>query len=205
MLHSFFNSRKYTSIIMGFLLTGSVALSQQSIPPAVESFESDQVLEHYKTSNSSLTISTDYRRFGESSLKWEWRGAGSFDTSNFRILSHSESPLKYGSHFPSSPTTALSLYNETLQNGTITISFGKKGNEAVWFTIPLNFKGWRRVWVPFYEMQGNTPEKGAAVDYDYFRISTSLEKGKLYLDDIIFSQYQDDRHQYPDLLVPFIK
>ena len=54
-------------------------------------------------------------------------------------------------------------------------------------------------------MQGNAPEKGAEVDYDYFRINTSAEKGKLFLDDIVFSQYQDDRHQYPDLLVPFIK
>ncbi len=205
MFQSIFKSRKNIAIIMGFLLTGSVALSQQSNPPAVESFESAQVLEHYDTFNSSLTISTNYRRFGNSSLKWEWSGAGSFETSNFRILSHSESPLKYGNHFPSSPTTALSLYNETRQNGTITISFGKKGNEVVWFTIPLNFKGWRRVWVPFYEMQGNAPEKGAAVDYDYFKISTSVQSGKLYLDDIIFSQYQDDRHQYPDLLVPFIK
>ncbi len=54
-------------------------------------------------------------------------------------------------------------------------------------------------------MQGNKPQKGAAVDYDHFKISTTAKSGKLFFDDIIFSQYQDDRHQYPDLLVPFIK
>ena len=73
------------------------------------------------------------------------------------------------------------------------------------FDLELSFKGWRRIWVPFYEMQGNPPKKGEAVAYDYFKISTKADRGKLFFDDIIFSQYQDDRHQYPDEIVPFIK
>ncbi|MDL5513939.1 chondroitinase family polysaccharide lyase [Arenibacter sp. M-2] len=187
-----------------FLIAG-ISFSQQTNLPAIESFESSNVLGLYQNYNSTLAISTDHMRLGKSSLKWEWQGESSLGTANFRILSHAESPLRYGNYFPSSPTTAISLYNETPQNDTLTISFEKEGKVAVWFDVPLSFKGWRRIWVPFYEMQGNAPEKGAEVDYDYFRINTSAEKGKLFLDDIVFSQYQDDRHQYPDLLVPFIK
>ncbi|WP_161554471.1 chondroitinase family polysaccharide lyase [Sinomicrobium soli] len=180
--------------------------SQEHYSPAVESFEAGNVLEFYDTSgNSRISVSETHRRFGTSSLRWEWTGESTVGTAHFRVLSHDESPLAYGHHFPASPTLAMSVYNETPQDGSITVSFEKKGAKEVWFSIPLSFKGWRRIWVPFYEMQGNTPEKGAPVAYDYFRVSSASEKGKLFFDDIIFSQYQDDRHQYPDMIVPFIK
>ncbi|MFY0715248.1 hypothetical protein J1D01_16415 [Seonamhaeicola sp. NFXS20] len=174
--------------------------------PAVESFESNKTLNFYETKNSELIISNKYRRYGESSLYWKWTEPSNYlGTAHFKILSHQESPLAYGNHFPASPTLAFSIYNEAPQDGEITISFEKNKVKEVWFNIKLSFKGWRRVWVPFYEMQGNAPKKGAQINYDYFKISSNTNSGALYFDDIIFSQYQDDRHQYPDELVPFIK
>ncbi|GAA4304608.1 chondroitinase family polysaccharide lyase [Aestuariibaculum suncheonense] len=187
-----------------FVLLSTLGFSQEE-KPAVESFESDKTLELYKVSNGNLSISKAHRRFGETSLQWNWNNEGSFSTSNFKILSHDESPLEYGDHFPASPTLALSIYNETPKYNKITIAFEKDGVKQVWFDLELSFKGWRRIWVPFYEMQGNAPQKGASVDYDLFKVSTEANTGTLFFDDIIFSQYQDDRHQYPDMLVPFIK
>lgn len=199
------DNKKHIVFTLMLLLVATTSFSQEKAKPAVESFESGSTLASYNKVNSNLSLSTDHHKYGKSALQWEWKGKSSFGTSNFRILTHDESPLKYGNHFPASPTLIISLYNEVPQNEKITISYEKKGKTEVWFDIALSFKGWRHIWVPFYEMQGNKPQKGAAVDYDYFKISTTAKSGKLYFDDIIFSQYQDDRHQYPDLLVPFIK
>jgi len=179
--------------------------SQQDYNPAIESFESQKALEFYKSERSKLSISDSHNRYGKSSLLWEWDGASSFSTSHFKILSQEESPLAYGDHFPASPTLQMSIYNEVPQNGEITISYEKNGKQEVWFNVELSFKGWRRIWVPFYEMQGNAPLKGKSIDFDTFKISTTSIKGQLFFDDIIFSQYQDDRFQYPDEIVPFIK
>ena len=203
--YSFLQSRKKEALAGLFFLTSIAAFSQNDYKPAVESFESVQSLNAYKATNGKVSISDAHRKYGKSSLQWEWKGRSTIGTSNFKILTAKESPLEYGLFFPASPTLQMSLYNETAQNGKITISFEKNGVQQVFFDVPLSFSGWRTIWVPFYEMQGNTPKKLSAVDFDYFKITTSEPTGKLFFDDIIYSQYQDDRHAYPDEIVPFIK
>ncbi len=205
MKYSIFNFKKHLIVIMCFSIVGINAFSQEQYKPAVESFESEKGLHAYETSNGKLTLSDAHRKYGKSSLQWEWTGNSTMGTAQFRILTAKESPLDYGLFFPASPTLQMAIYNETAQNGTITISFEKNGKREVYFDVPLSFSGWRTIWVPFYEMKGNAPKKLAAVDYDYFKISTTAPSGKLFFDDIIYSQYQDDRHQYPDEVVPFIK
>lgn len=200
----FLNSIKCLLFLTGLFISFS-CIAQQDYNPAVESFESRKSLEFYKVENSKLSITDDHYRYGKSSLLWEWNGESSFSTSNFKILSKEESPLAYGDHFPASPTLQMSIYNEEAQDEKITISYEKNGKQEVWFKVDLSFTGWRRIWVPFYEMQGNAPLKRKAIDFDTFEVSTTSAKGKLFFDDIIFSQYQDDRFQYPDEIVPFIK
>lgn len=196
-------------IIVPVFFAGFLCLAQsKDSNPVKESFENESSIINFKKNKSSLlSISNDHHQFGKSSLQWEWSGTGFFKTSNFRILSKKDSPLKYGDHFPASPTLVMSLYNENAQDEIIKISYEKEGKEEVWFTIKLNFTGWRTIWVPFYEMNGNPPKKGDAVVYDTFKVSCSAakSKGKLFFDDIVYSQYQDDRHSYPDVMVPFIK
>ncbi|MGB2127886.1 MAG: chondroitinase family polysaccharide lyase [Flavicella sp.] len=183
----------------------AIVNAQDLYAPAVESFESSKVLNFYNSENATLSISNEHRRFGQNSLKWEWNEKSSFSTTHFKSLSLDESPLAYGDHFPASPTLQMSVYSEIPQDGTIRISFENESGENVGFDIALNFKGWRRIWVPYYEMQGDTPQKLAMVDFETFKVSSNTEQGKLFFDDIIFSQFQDDRHQYPDEIVPFIK
>ena len=202
---AFQNTHKSLMLATLFLLTSVVSFSQQNYRPAVESFESPTALSSFDSTNGKLSLSNAHSRFGKSSLEWTWHGESAIGTSHFKILSMEESPLQYGAHFPASPTLHLSVYSETPQDGSITIAFEKDGKQEVHFDLNLDFKGWRRIWVPFYEMKGNPPQKGAQVDYDYFKVSTTSAKGKLFFDDIIYAQYQDDRHQYPDEFVPFIK
>lgn len=199
------NTSKKTSFSTLLMLFFIFLSSAQNNKPAVESFEDERVLSEYKTTNSKVSTSDAHFRYGDKSLKWTWTDEAYFSTSNFRFLTKQESPLAYGDHFPASPTLQMNFYNESPQNKKITISFEKKGQKEVWFDIVLNFKGWRTIWVPFYEMKGNPPKKGAAINYDTFKVATTSKSGTLFFDDIIFSQYQDDRHQYPDEIVPFIK
>ncbi|MFB9058103.1 chondroitinase family polysaccharide lyase [Mariniflexile ostreae] len=205
MTYSLLNSKKRWAFAMLLSLMTTIGFSQDKYKPAAESFESEKALSFFKVSNGKLTLSDAHKRYGKTSLQWNWTGNSTFGTSNFKILSSQESPLKYGDHFPASPTLQMSIYNETPKKEKITISFEKEGVKKVWFDIELSFTGWRRLWVPFFEMQGDSPEKGVQVDYDYFRVSTSIASGKLFFDDIVFSQYQDNRHPYPDEIVPFIK
>lgn len=195
--------------VVFFILISTQVFSQNNTKAVVkESFESEKSLVKFTTNpESSLSISTKHKYFGDASLQWEWSGKSYFKTSNFKNLSEADSPLRYGTHFPNSPILIMSLYNESSQEEVIKISYEKEGVEQVWFNIYLNFTGWRTIWVPFYEMNGNPPKKNQPVDYDTFKISSVSEnsKGKLFIDDIVFSQFQDDRHSYPDMIVPFIK
>ncbi|MEC3907169.1 chondroitinase family polysaccharide lyase, partial [Tamlana sp. 2201CG12-4] len=196
--------KKIAHIILVANLFLSVLYAQKK--PAAESFEHNAILSKYKSSASSvLSISNKHYKFGKQALKWEWQGESSFSTSNFKMLSLEESPLSYGAFFPASPTLIFSLYNEIPQKETIKVSYGSHSSEEVWFEVSLNFKGWRTLWVPFYEMQGNTPQKNEKINYNTFKVSTKAAQGKLYFDDIVFSQYQDNRHPSPDEIAPFIK
>ena len=193
-----------------FLILMSASFYSLSVEkPAVESFENNAILDKYHYSNGSkISISNKHYKFGQNSLLWQWQGQSSLSTQHFRLLTHSQSPLKYGKHFPASPTLAISLYSEKKQSTTLQVSFdkndGKEDNKTVWFDFPLDFSGWRTVWLPFYEMSGDAPKKNAPVSYDTFTISSS-GNGKVYIDDIVFSQFQDDRHPYPSRQTPFIQ
>ena len=202
--HQFFSAL----ILVTSLFLGCTATSQDNTPPIKDSFENIASLNNYETKGeSTLSISQKHHQFGTSSLQWEWDGESSFGTSKFTHLKSEDSPLKYGQHFANSPEVIFSIYNEIAQDNSIKIAYEEKGIEQVSFELKLNFTGWRTVWVPFYEMQGTPPKKTAAVAYDYFRVSTvnGSSKGKVFFDDIVFSQFQDDRHSYPDMHVPFIK
>lgn len=203
MNHSIFQTNKF---IFAFAFIAQTIVAQNVYSPAIESFEYDTSLDYYSHSNGSiLSTSKDHHKFGKQSLKWSWTAPGVISTKNFRILNINESPLKYGDHFPASPTLSLSIYNEVAQNEKIKISATNNSKKEIYFEFEMNFTGWRTIWVPYYEMQGAAPAKGEDLQIDNFSISTNATNGTLYFDDIVFSQYQDDRHSYPDKTVPFIK
>ncbi|MCY4216066.1 MAG: chondroitinase family polysaccharide lyase [Flavobacteriaceae bacterium] len=175
--------------------------------PMVESFEDSTILEKYdQTDRSFLNLSSSHYQFGQQSLSWEWNEKQSaFGTAHFKINNKDLNSLAYSQIFPVSPVIVLSIYNETPQKGTITILFQKEGLNKAWFSLPLQFKGWRTIRVPFFEMEGDVPKMSEPMEYDYFKVIANTSKGKLFFDDIVFLQNMDNRHPYPDLMVPFIK
>ncbi|MBP1841511.1 chondroitinase family polysaccharide lyase [Formosa algae] len=191
-----------------FFLCCSPKLLAQDKKPYKVNFETQSELKHFDhNKKSKIQISDRHYKLGKSSLRWDFKGDSYLKTSFFDILTEKESPLAYGDYFPNSPTTSFSIYNENIKEGSLRFSFySTNEDDETWFELPLNFTGWRTVWVPFYEMNGNTPKQNTPVNFTTFKISTSNTKsGSIYIDDLIFSQYQDDRYAYPDFIVPFIK
>ena len=177
--------------IVTLLLTALLCRADDRL--AGTSFEKDSDLLH--VAGADFEISTNHVQFGAKALKWD---GGTLTMSNLRSLSPKESGAEYGAHFPASPTFVMSLYNETPQKEPLHITF----NDEVHFDLNLDFRGWRTVWVPFHEMQGNVP--GVDDAYEVHNVCFSAP-ATLWFDDIIFSQYIDNRHPYPGLEVPFIK
>ena len=176
------------------VLSLSAMMCRAEDPLAGTSFEKEADLSH--AAGSGFELSRDRAQFGSQSLKWN---GGELTLSNLRSLSPEESGVAYGSHFPASPTFVMSLCNETPQKIPLRVTF----NDEVHFDLNLNFRGWRTVWVPFHEMQGNVPDAGEA--YEVYEARFVSAPVTLWLDDIVFSQYVDDRHPYPGFEVPFIK
>ncbi|AWW28795.1 hypothetical protein DN752_00855 [Echinicola strongylocentroti] len=195
-------------LLVLFTLLGGIAHTMaQEKKPYVTSFESSGILGRYEVSGDSyIRLSSDHQRFGNTSLRWEWDSTNSFiETSHLSLLGPDPTKKEFTKLFPASPTFNLSIYSESPQSGTIKVAFYRDRKEVYWFTIPVNFYGWRTIRVPFYEMQGDVPSKTEAVDFDRLRLTGTASEGCLFVDDIVFSQYQDDRHQYPDQIVPFLK
>ena len=149
------NLKKPFAFWLCLYIIGITAFSQDPHNHAEESFESDKGLNAYQVNSGKLLISDAHHKYGKSSLQWELAGNSSIGTSAFQILTAEQSPLEYGLFFPASPTLQMAIYNEKAQEGTITISFEKKGKQEAYFDLPLSFTGWRTIWVPFYEMKGN--------------------------------------------------
>ena len=202
----------HANCLIGFLISILVniwfpGLYAQDLKPIKLVFENENELSKLGSdATSSLTLSDTHYHFGKASLKWNFEN-NSYITAGFSVLSEAESPLAYGDYFPNSPTTSISIYNEQPQDGKLRFSYGTSENrDQVWFDINLKFTGWRTIWVPYYEMEGDAPERNTQINFNSFKVQAiDVVAGSIYFDDIVFSQYQDDRYAYPDFLVPFIK
>ncbi|QHI69118.1 DUF1961 family protein [Tichowtungia aerotolerans] len=169
---------------------------------ASASFEHETELVHFQVSpTGAVERSSEHDQFGAWALKWNCASGRELLVKNVCSLSLEESGSWYGGHFTSSPTFVMSLYNDTPLKGSLRIDF----NDELGFDLNLDFRGWRTVWVPFYEMEGNAPPAGNPYEVKSVRFAAPASAKTLWLDDIIFSQYVDDRHQYPGLEVPFVK
>ncbi len=129
-----FDSKRPIVFILLLLFVATTSFSQEKNKTCSRVLRIKLALAFYNKQNGNLSISTDRHKYGKSALQWEWKGKSSFGTSNFKILTHKESPLKYGNHFPASPTLIMSLYNEVPQDGKITISYEKNGKQKFGLT-----------------------------------------------------------------------
>ena len=176
-----------------------VACRVFGVPMAGTSFERSADLEHF--AGKGFHATADRAQFGTHSLAWSFGAGQCLEVADLRSLSLEESGIRADNPFPSSPAFVMSVYNADPIRGSLRVEF----NERVHFDLNLGFKGWRTVWVPFHEMQGRAPRPGRPFQVATVRFVAPSSAGTLWFDDLVFSQYVDDRYPYPGLEVPFIK
>ena len=146
-----------------------------------------------------LSQSTEHSKFGEKSLKWQWRRQNSFLEFN--------TPVPYLAENPNPKETSVStfvfwIYSPEKIDGQLRISFCKEGRECCHFMYNLGFTGWRASWVAFDRDMTGTPEEG--MDKIVISAPAGVKKGTLLFDGVIPSAFEDIRHHSPDFQTPFV-
>ncbi|WDE97827.1 chondroitinase family polysaccharide lyase [Lentisphaera profundi] len=173
---------------------------------SVFSFESDDDFYYFTAENSSISASKRKIQFGERSFQWDWKKNAQLEVNGIRALNKEESKV-VGQGSAQSPTFIMSLYNEKAIDEKMNFTFfGPEGEQAD-FDLNLNFVGWRTLWIPFYDMRGGPSKKRQEFEIDtcIIKAPQGSDGGRIYFDDIVFSQFADDRHQYQSFQAPFVK
>ncbi|NDV82527.1 chondroitinase [Bacteroides sp. 51] len=186
----------FTLVLLGTLIL-PVQLSAQLIEnERLLSFEDKQLPVYISGTGSTLAISTDHYKDGQSSLQWSFEPGG---TLSIKKDLHFEKKDPTGKDLYLS-TFIVWVYNETPANETIQFNFLKNGKPCASFPFGINFKGWRAAWVCYERDMEGTPEEGM----DEIRIVAPKSNGTLFIDHLLTAAKTDHRHQTADLQVPFV-
>lgn len=148
--------------------------------------------------NSTLTLSNKHIKFMPTSLKWSIKGKTQID---FNI------PIGYerfkGSGIDlSRESFVIYLYNEVAQDTQIRCVFKTDGIENCYFTLNMNFSGWRSAWVMFdRDMMGEPNEQMNQLTVE---ASDTLTGKDIYIGLMILSTPLDGRHHTKTPQVPFV-
>ena len=141
--------------------------------------------------DGNLSLSETHFKQGKQSVKWDWKGKNASlkiaDTAFAAAIKDQRSCY------------AVWVYNEHPVMDSLVFSFG---NNACSFSFQLNFSGWRTAWVMY-----NRDMKGAPTsDMNSLQIKapSSVKKGSLYLDAMMYVTTVDPRAPMRDMQVPFI-
>lgn len=185
--------------IIGILIQSGKAIGKEFEHPLLMSFENNDFKNWKFGKGNKLSISESHFKHGKSSLHWQWNNKGNIllrKDIGFVPFNPVNNPEK------TIPSFVSWIYNENPINNEMRFVFGTDKTDKCWFSVNLNFKGWRSVWVSFErDMQGK-PEPGM----NFIRIETpeNTNKGSLFFDHVILCINIDSRHHSPDFQVPFV-
>ena len=190
------------SLLISVLITACLCLyAQGGVDFNVRGYYSfeDTVSPAFPSSSGSrIQLSNEHYKTGNRSLKWTWDKEGAAIGMDI--------PVPYLKKNPNPKETSVSsfvfwVYSPEIIEGKLIFSFLKGGRKCCSFEYNLGFEGWRGAWVAFDRDMEGVPEEGM----DGIEIKVSgARKGRLYLDGIIPSAFEDVRYHTPDLQAPFI-
>lgn len=145
---------------------------------------------------SSITISKEKYKDGESSLKWTFKGGEKLSLfGNIGYL-----PFKAGQKEKARSSYVMWIYNTSPIKGEMQIQFKEKGKLKSYFPLNMNFQGWRTMWVLYdRDMQGKP-----SLNMDEITFIAPKESGTVYIDHILPSVLIDPRHHARDEQLNFI-
>ena len=148
----------------------------------------------WQANGGKLTIDSKHHKTGLQSVKWDWtEKSPSFQIIDTAFQSVAKQPRS---------TFVVWIYNEKPIADHLTFQFSKDGKNASNFTFKLNFSGWRTAWVMYNRDMTGKPVEGM----NRLKISapSSVKKGSLYFDQVIYNIEINPRSPMRDEQVPFV-
>ncbi len=186
------------AVLLSSILTAAAQYTDFPGHKEILSFE-QETAPVYALKKSSVSLSPLHSKLGEKSLLWKWKKGGA------GIEIRGEVP--YLEKNPNPKETSVSsfvfwIYSEAPMDGELRFSFMKGDSLCCGFSYGLDFKGWRGAWVAFGRDMEGSPEEG--MDRVVITAPEGIKKGRLFLDGIITSVFEDVRHHTADFQAPFI-
>ncbi|MCT4685794.1 chondroitinase family polysaccharide lyase [Vallitalea sp.] len=161
----------------------------------------ENVPEFIQTNNNAvLSIANSYYKFGNASLKWQFKNNSELIINRkigYRKSNDNDSDKKRDSF-------VIWIYNEIPIEDKLKFEFGRKDEKIPYchFSFGLNFQGWRCCWVMYdRDMEGAPIE-----DMNLLTIKApkNIVDHTLYINKIILSVPIDTRFHSRDYQVPFV-
>lgn len=155
-------------------------------------FETDIPRQFKSDDKGQLSLSTLYYKEGKHSLMWNY-----LPEANLNVTL--KSPLTITPQLEDASGITLWIYNETPQNDSVRFEFlSPQGQVSYHFSFNLRSNGWRACWIGFKNMQGDKRNK----EINGYRLIAPSQKGRIFLDRLIFPVKKINDRTTPDLQMP---
>ena len=146
--------------------------------------------------NSKIEITKEKSKDGTSSLKWDFEKNSILTIKGdvgYKIF-------QQGMQEKARSSFVMWIYNKKPIIDKMQVQFKKKGEVKSYFSINMNFTGWRTMWVQYdRDMSGKAEENMDEITF----ISPNVN-GEIYIDQIYTSILIDPRHNARDEQVDFV-
>ena len=146
--------------------------------------------------NSKIEITKEKSKDGTSSLKWDFEKNSILTIKGdvgYKIF-------QQGMQEKARSSFVMWIYNKKPIVDKMQVQFKKKGEVKSYFSINMNFTGWRTMWVQYdRDMSGKAEENMDEITF----ISPNVN-GEIYIDQIYTSILIDPRHNARDEQVDFV-
>ena len=146
--------------------------------------------------NSKIEITKEKFKDGTSSLKWD------FEKNSILTIKGDVGykVFQKGKQEKARSSFVMWIYNKKPIDDKMQVQFKKKGEVKSYFSINMNFTGWRTMWVQYdRDMSGKAEENMDEITF----ISPNVN-GEIYIDQIYTSILIDPRHNARDEQVDFV-
>ena len=146
--------------------------------------------------SSKIEITKEKSKDGTSSLKWDFEKNSTLTIKGdvgYKIF-------QQGMQEKARSSFVMWIYNKKPIVDKMQVQFKKKGEVKSYFSINMNFTGWRTMWVQYdRDMSGKAEENMDEINF----ISPNVN-GEIYIDQIYTSILIDPRHNARDEQVDFV-
>lgn len=146
--------------------------------------------------NSEIEITKEKFKDGTSSLKWD------FEKNSILTIKGDVGykVFQKGKQEKARSSFVMWIYNKKPIEDKMQVQFKKKGEIKSYFSINMNFTGWRTMWVQYdRDMSGKAEE-----NMDEITFIAPNVNGEIYIDQIYTSILIDPRHNARDEQVDFV-